>query len=292
MVHIRIRGIPILGRNLVDSAATPPELALVDVHGSYRAERLLHEKPDELISDLVTWSVLKPHLLRAIVIFVLVQVAQIPLFLIWAAVKASALNNSSGYGSYEDSGGSGGSAIFLVLLLLLWLGWLCSFFLPVRESIAEYGLVIEGKGGNGANAFGSLIETIERREAPFTWRMGKVLGVPCLRLLSGRVRALVFVRKIGNDLYVGWSMWRNRSTAVVVGNLVRDAVRRMSANTDEATDVRSTSARALRELVHSLTREGIQAALIERPVSLKTRGRIASLKPLGPVVDAIDASNF
>ena len=45
----------------------------------------------------------------------------------------------------------------------------------------------------------------------------------------------------GTDLYVGWTMWRSRSTILMIGHMFRDLFQNPLA-----ADIRSASGRALR----------------------------------------------
>jgi hypothetical protein len=77
----------------------------------------------------------------------------------------------------------------------------------------------------------------------------------------------VVVRPIGVDLYLGWTMWRSRSTVVLIGHLLRDTFQGTGLSTGFSSEMRATASRALRELVHSVTREGVQAAILPPPVA-------------------------
>jgi hypothetical protein len=92
--------------------------------------------------------------------------------------------------------------------------------------------------------------------------VAKVRQTPVLLLTNDRVHGMVLVRPIGADMFLGWTMWRARSTAVLIAHLLRD----MFQGASLASDVRAASNRALRELIHSITREGVQAAILRPPV--------------------------
>jgi hypothetical protein len=126
--------------------ATGFQHAVVDVHGNYRSKRLLHEPPDELISDVVTARVLRPHLVRSGFYFSVFMTLATFALLSWViGVIAKAA------GSFDRDSRELGDTMFglttflLVLLCVLIVVWLISLFLPVREPIAEYGLLIEGR---------------------------------------------------------------------------------------------------------------------------------------------------
>jgi hypothetical protein len=70
------------------------------------------------------------------------------------------------------------------------------------------------------------------------------------------------VQTYGTDLYVGWTMWRSRSTMVVIWHIIRDLFRIFAGGTAYRSALQNTHARALREITHSLTRLGVQAAVL------------------------------
>jgi hypothetical protein len=237
--------------------------AVVDVHGNYRSKRLLHEPPDELISDAVTARVLRPHLVRSGFFFSVFMMLAFFALLSWViGVIAKAA------GTFDRDSREFGDSMFslttflLVLLILLIIAWLVSLFLPVREPIAEYGLLIEGRAAADAVAYWWIMETARSRQSPFRMQVVKVRKTPTLLLSHDRVHGMVVVRPVGTDLYLGWTMWRTRSTMVLIAHLLRD----MFQASGLATDVRAAWSRALRELLHSVTREGVQAAILRPPV--------------------------
>lgn len=256
--------------------------AVLDAHTAYRYQRLTFEPPDERISDVVTWASLKPHALRFAVFYAIFLVA-LPIWMFFQIL--SGVTNLAEDFSGSDSSGVGGffgflSGVMSLLMFGLVVAWFVSLFLPVREQISEYGLLVEDCAPAAAGAYAWVLATSRRRQSPFEIRAVQVMGVPSLRAASERVRALVIVRAVGTDLYLGWSMWRSRSTILILGHLIRDVFRRFSESADVVVDVRSSNARALRELVHSLVREGTQAALLGAPVSPEAQQEINRLPSL------------
>jgi hypothetical protein len=261
--------------------------ALVDVHGNYRAHRLSHEPPDELISDVVTARTWRPHAVRSGFFFGLFVIVSIISFFTWIiaiVVAATTTNFVTG-----ESSGSGSFALslayfLLVVQVLIVVAWIVALFLPLREPIAEYGLLIEGRAAAHVQAYWWIMNTARTRQSPFNVRFGTVQGLPVLQLVNGREHGLVVVRPVGMDLYVGWTMWRARSTVIMIGHMFRDMFQSGLAG-----DVRSASGRALRELIHSITREGVQAAILQPPVPEDVaRAQVSQLPsldaPTGPIM--------
>lgn len=267
--------------------------ALVDAHGNYRSQRLTHSPPDELISDVVTMRTLRPHIARSGFFFALLVLLSMASFFTWIAAVVAALGSSNSLTGEFSAGATALVAVSYLLLLLLFvvlLAWIVALFLPLREPIAEYGLLIEGRGPAYATAYWWITNTMQNRRSPFRAGVGRVGELPVLHMASGRVKGMVMVRPVGTDLYVGWTMWRERSTLIMIGHLIRDMFQ-----SPLHADVRAASSRALRELIHSVTREGVQAAILQPPVSEEAaRAQIEGLPsldtPAGPVV--VNAPQF
>ncbi|GIJ49947.1 hypothetical protein Val02_68330 [Virgisporangium aliadipatigenens] len=260
--------------------------ALVDVHGNYRSNRLRHEPPDELVSDVVSTRVWRPHVVRSAFFLALFIVVSVISFFIWLfsffAIVSSASSSSGPFGSAEENAGAGVLGVSYALLIvqvLVVVVWIVALFLPLREPIAEYGLLIEGRGAAAAVSYWWIMNTVRARQTPFDARLARVEEVPILLLANGREQGLVVVRPVGTDLYVGWTMWRSRSTVVLIAHMLRDMFQFLSNSM--SSDVRGASARALRELIHSVTREGVQAAILQPPVADEVaRAQIAQLPSL------------
>jgi hypothetical protein len=71
---------------------------------------------------------------------------------------------------------------------------------------------------------------------------------------------MLLVQPYGADLYVGWTMWRSRSTATLLAHFLRDTFGRFAPLPVFSAELRAASTRAMRESVHSLAREGVAAA--------------------------------
>jgi hypothetical protein len=234
---------------------------LGDVHGHYRSKRVRHEPPDELISDAVTARTWLPHVVRSGFFFGLFIFVGMIAFVVWMLALIAAVASSATESEFQQNAVNtvwiNLSYALLVVQFLVLVAWVVILFLPLREPIAEYGLLIEGRAPASTLAYWWIMNTAHARQSPFSLQFGKVLGTPILLMQNNRERGLVVVRPVGTDLYVGWTMWRSRSTIVMIGHMFRDLFQNpLSA------DVRSASGRALRELIHSLTREGVQAAIV------------------------------
>ena len=61
-------------------------------------------------------------------------------------------------------------------------------------------------------------------------------------------------------------MWRSRSTLVLIGHLFRDMFASIGTGKTLSMEVKTSTTRSLRELIHSVTREGVQAAILQPPI--------------------------
>jgi hypothetical protein len=231
-----------------------------DTHAHYRARRTKHEPPDELISDTVTARTWRPHVVRSGFFLGLFIVVAMLGFAIWMISLVVAIANSTGSEFRAEASASiwiNLTYSLLVVQILVLVAWIVVLFLPLNEPIAEYGLLIEGRAAASTLAYWWIMNTAHARQSPFSLQFGRVLGTPVLLMANRRERGLVVVRPVGTDLYVGWTMWRSRSTVIMICHMFRDVFQNpLSA------DIRAASSRALRELIHSLTREGVQAAVL------------------------------
>jgi hypothetical protein len=247
--------------------SAPFRHALIDVHSNYRGQRLTHEPPDELVSEQVTLRVWRPHLTRSLfflIVFGIVgTLGVITLFIGAFAQAASSVGGGNG-----DAGNVfiGFFYLLLFIQLLIFAAWIVALCLPIKEPIAEYGLLVEGRAPASAVAYAWIVNTIRARQAPFRTDFVKVKGNAVLRLANGRDEGMAVVRPVGNDLFLGWTMWRSRSTLVLIGHLFRDMFASIGTGRTLSMEVKTSETRSLRELIHSVTREGVQAAILQPPI--------------------------
>jgi hypothetical protein len=224
--------------------------AIRDAHGGYHAQNRTHRQPDVLVDDVVTWPMLSPHLIRAL----LFLVAPTVLLLIWLLL---------GYLASTSSPSITGRLIMNVIAavtVVLYLAGLASFFAPAKEPIAEYSRLLEGRAGAAKGAYQWVSRAAQARRTPAEVQPSTVAGVPVLLFRQRSERAMLLVQPYGADLYVGWTMWRSRSTATLLAHFLRDTFGRFAPLPVFSAELRAASTRAMRESVHSLAREGVAAA--------------------------------
>lgn len=235
---------------------------MLDVHSGYRSGQMGHGPPDERVSESVTLGALRPHVAR---LTVLLTIAGVGGLLAWP-LGFGAASFAMLFGADPATGLLVLVVCATLLAFALFVGALVMLVVPVRERIAEHGMLVEHRAAAADAAYYWIARTAQGRAAPLELRSVIVSGTPVLTLRSERVRAAVIVTPLGNDLYVGWTMWRRRSPLLVLGHAMRDLTRALSASPALAEDVRTARTVAVRELVHSVTREGVQAAIVGVPV--------------------------
>ncbi len=237
--------------------------AVQDVNASYRAARTNYTRPDEYIDDTITPTNLRPHVTRAAVGFLVASI--VGFFLACCLGCLAFQGNSTVEDAFDTSGDVAvGSSFytFWAILGLAYIAWIVSLFFRIREPIAEYSLLIEGRAMAAPNAYGFVLRAAQARSTPFPLYPVRPGGQYMLRLGDDRLQSLIVVQTYGTDLFVGWTMWRSRSTMVVIWHIVRDLFRVFAGGTAYRSALQNTHARALREITHSLTRLGVQAAVL------------------------------
>jgi hypothetical protein len=237
--------------------------AVQDVNASYRAARTGYTRPDEYIDDTITPTNVRPHVIRALTGFLLASV--VGFFLACCMGCLTLSGNATLDEAFQTSGSQAFGSSFLTfwaILGLSYIAWIVSLFFRIREPIAEYSLLIEGRAMAAPNAYGFVLRAAQARSTPFPLYPIRLAGQYMLRLGDDRLQSLIVVQTYGTDLYVGWTMWRSRSTMVVLWHIIRDLFRIFAGGTAYRSALQNTHARALREITHSLTRLGVQAAVL------------------------------
>ena len=221
------------------------------VHADYHRETQQHSGPDELVDDVVTYRMLAPHLMRTLLFLVVPTV----LLLIKALIDYLASMSS------PDDITDIVSGLLGLVIVVLYLAGLAAFFAPAKEPIAEHSRLLEGRGDAATTAYDRVRQVAADRRSPAEISPATVGGVPVLVFRQHSERAMLLIQPYGRDLYVGWTMWRSRSTATLLLHFLRDTFGRFAPSPRFSAELRAASTRALRESVHSLAREGVAAAV-------------------------------
>jgi hypothetical protein len=237
-------------RGSAESADDGWARSIRDAHDGYHTETRTHRDPDVLVDDVVTWRMLSPHLIRALLFLVSPTV----LLLIWLLLDYLASTSS------PSITGRLIMNVIAAVTAVLYLAGLASFFAPAKEPIAEYSRLLEGRAGAARGAYQWVSRAAQARRTPAEVEPSTVAGVPVLVFRQRSERAMLLVQPYGADLYVGWTMWRSRSTATLLAHFLRDTFGRFAPLPVFSSELRAASTRAMRESVHSLAREGVAAA--------------------------------
>ena len=225
--------------------------AVAGAHADYHREIQQHDEPDGLVDDVVTYQMLAPHLMRSLLFLVA------PTVLLLIKVIIDYLASMSSPDDLTDVV----SVLLGVVVVVLYLAGVASFFAPAKEPIAEHARLLENRGDAAASAYEHVRLAAAARRSPAEVRPSTVAGVPVLLFEQYSERAMLLVQPYGRDLYVGWTMWRSRSTATLLLHFLRDTFGRFAPAPRFSAELRAAATRALRESVHSLSREGVAAAL-------------------------------
>jgi hypothetical protein len=150
------------------------------------------------------------------------------------------------------------SALSLVGLggmIVFGIAWMLSLFISIREFIAENGVLLEDAAQRLDSVYDVARGTVGKRCPPFELTTDEIEGSPTLRVGTDREWAVLIVQRIGPDLYVGWTMWRSRSTMDLVGRIFSDMFSGSSA--DEPRLLEASLCAAMQELVDTAVEQSI-----------------------------------
>ncbi|MCX5193071.1 hypothetical protein OOK31_04050 [Streptomyces sp. NBC_00249] len=233
----------------------------VGPNASYRNQTLKYENVEMNFDESVG--------LRAVVqLWFQATAVSFLVFLIFGLLPALFSDSSS----FESDNGLGFA--WILSIIAFWVVLLAS---RTNEPVSEWKTLLEDKYAASSSAYAAIYSALARRQIP-------VSAVPVrirsditpevvnnrLVIRTGRYVAYVTVFGYGTSLYVGWTMWRSRSGAVIIGQFLKDLVGGMLNRTGNINQMlRTETARAMREAVHSAAREGVEAAVqgIEVPMA-------------------------
>ncbi|MEU9999312.1 hypothetical protein [Streptomyces sp. NPDC050848] len=229
-------------------------------NAAYRNQTMRYEDVELSFDESVPFRTVFQLWFQAFVVSLLV-------FMIFGLLPA--LMSDSGPFDAEDDLGTGqilGTIAFWIVLLAA----------HINEPVSEWKTLLEDKHAASSSAYAAIYGALARRQIPVSAvpvriRSDIMPEVVNNRLVikSGRYIAYVTVFGYGTSLYVGWTMWRNRSGAVIIGHFLKDLVGGMFNRTGSINQMlRTEKPRAMREAVHSAAREGVETAVqgIEVPL--------------------------
>src|ERR1700710_2554635 len=152
-----------------------------EAHDGYHAETRGHRDPDVLVDDVVSWRMLSPHLIRAL----LFLVAPTVLLLIWLLLDYLASTSS------PSITGRLIMNVIAAVTAVLYLAGLASFFAPAKEPIAEYSRLREGGAAAARGAYQWVSRAAQARRTPAEVTPSTVAGVPVLLFRQRSERAML-----------------------------------------------------------------------------------------------------
>lgn len=236
---------------------------------AYRMQTLRYRPVEIGLDEGVPLSTLVRLFVWAIVTSFLVSVV---FFVLFAIVYAFSDNSPFD----TDLPGSGllltGSVFSFVAFWLVLLG------ARIDEPIAEWKTLIEDRFAAADSTYAAIYGTLRGRGIPVEASAERVrsdvLGREVVnnRLLITERAYTVFVTVFpyGTSLYTGWTMWRRRRGATILGHFLKDLAGGFSGRAGAVNQMlRTERVRAMREAVHAAVREGAEAAVqgIEVPLT-------------------------
>jgi hypothetical protein len=179
---------------------------------------------------------------------------------IFTAIVAGGSHSLS---AIEGTGGFFTIVIFLFNLVL----FICFWFLKVPIQLSEWKLTVDGKAAAAPTVFSHIGWVLYGRQTPIDSLRVQQFRLPgtgsrdYLELQSGIFYGYIACFPYGHDLYVGWTFWVRispfRYLCMFVARIWQSLFNRGS---DLYVSLRYDSARAMRETMHSATREGVDVA--------------------------------
>jgi len=192
-----------------------------------------------------------------------------------------------------------GRGLLILYLIVLAMAcafiWISPFFRRHYFPFNEWKLSLDGKGTHATDVFEHIAYAVIKRQSPIQYRVVTLPdGQAYLNLRLDRYDAYVTTMAFGQDLYIGWSLWASGTWSDLRASrrgflktllglpyyLWKDLkASRQGESFDVAQLHQFDVVKALRECVHAVTREGVQAATGSVPFA--GRGTIGSQIPSG-----------
>ena len=198
-----------------------------------------------------------------------------PFFLI-SAILFTLVELASGLagagGAEEQGGGSGGTLFFVIMVISFIAFWVILLLTRLQEPISEWHVLLADRAAASESVYNVIVGRSRDRSLPlypYTRRLPTSFGPVSNRLVlvDGHYEAFITVFAYGSGLYLGWTMWRSRRGAHLIGRYLGDIFRGMAGQLDPVSRMlRTEQARAMREAVHAVCREGLAVAVEQTPV--------------------------
>ncbi|WP_433200089.1 hypothetical protein ACQP00_28150 [Dactylosporangium sp. CS-047395] len=260
----------------------PWDQAMHNVQAAYRNARVTYNDPDEFADDSVTWKQLRPHTVRAANVALVLTMAAFVIVCCTCGIFLNIGTSSQGDLNTAAAATSGAFITPLIVIGLAFIAWIVSLFFPIKEPIAEYALLVENRAGAAPAVYGYMLQSAAQRALPFPMAPVRIAGQYLMSFGDTRLQSLVAVQTYGTDLYFGWTMWRSRSTIILIGHALRDGFRALAGGAQYRSAINGGRTRALREITHSITRLGVQSAIAGLSATEETN-RLVATTPEAPM---------
>jgi hypothetical protein len=227
---------------------------------AYRMQSLRHTPVEIALDESVpVWSLIRLWLWAAV-----------PAFIIWAAFAFLALLVFVASEPSLFSATTPGDGLLSVGSLLSFIVfWVVLLAARIDEPIAEWKTLLEDRWQDADSGYAAIYGTLRRRGIPVEAHAVRVRSdlLPPevvnnrLQITDRNYQIHVSVFAYGSSLYLGWTMWRSRRGATLIGHFLKDLVGGMFGRAGSINQmVRTERVRALREAVHAAVREGAEVA--------------------------------
>lgn len=145
------------------------------------------------------------------------------------------------------------------------LAFVVMLIIPKRQLLSEWQVVLDDRSSAADSVFAAIYNKLRDRQMPVAvkGRRLKLTGGEqvnnYLIISDGKASVYVTSFSYGTSLYLGWSMWTRQMPFVMLLRWIFEGSG--SGNRSMRAMLRSSSLRALREVVHSVCREGLDVAV-------------------------------
>ncbi|HEY5317804.1 MAG TPA: hypothetical protein VIJ20_07480 [Solirubrobacteraceae bacterium] len=271
---------PIVGPPMVDTLGDIQMLGSAEPNATYLGQRLQYERQTEAFDISAAFAAAASLRRTASLALFYFVIPGLPVALIVDSV--------------------GGSRLFELYMLLLLIAcgliWISPLLRRHHFVLSEWKLSLDGKGANAYQVFEHIAAAVVRRGAPMQYRVVTLAdGQRYLNLRLATYDAYVACIAFGDDLYVGWTLWASatwremRQRPIPLWRLLLlmpyyvwlDVKASLSGQSFDVAMIHQFDiVKAMRECLHAVTREGVQAAAGVVPYS--GAGTIGSAVPEGP----------
>jgi hypothetical protein len=162
-----------------------------------------------------------------------------------------------------------GARLLEIGSVIFWIAYVLMFLLiPVPTLLSEWKLSVDDKGAAAPMTFEHITWAARRHETPLDSVQVRRLRLPAgesrdyLELRRGLFTGFISCFAYGRDLYVGWTFYIRVSVLrYMLMKFARIWQSFMQRGSDLYVTLRYDSARAMREAMHSVAREGIDVAV-------------------------------